>query len=71
MQMYDVFLNVALSAGMERCSFCSICTKIEHFFTENDYLCQQKGLIMNSQPQLMDHSQMQHIKPAAPPPKTG
>jgi len=34
----DVFFIVALTAGMERCSFCSIYTKTDHYFTENDCL---------------------------------
>ena len=59
--MYDVFLNVALSAGMQKCSFCSIYAKTGHYFMEINYLCQQKEQIMNKQPQLMDVTRMRDI----------
>ena len=59
--MYDVFFIKTLSGGMKRCPFCSIYAKTGHYFMEINYLCQQKELIMNKQPQLMDVFRMRDI----------
>ena len=46
---------------MKKCSFCSICTKIEHFSRKMIIFANKNRLVMNKQPQLMDVTRMRDI----------
>ena len=61
MQKYDVFFIVALSAGMQKCSFCSIYIKNLVFRSLIRIFANKNRLVMNKQPQLMDVTRMRDI----------